>query len=876
MSMEDILATQEQLIDALDKLHINFKKDGAERKTPDYIRRRLETLEQYFVDFHNNHMILLSFNDHSHEYFAFNRYDQIKKKYNNIKTALQNYKSLENPELQPPTFQTPSISNEYQEKPPNNISNINKTEELMKKQTTNFKAFLRTVSNINLDLISEKWEFEDILKSLQIRWSVIDTLHWELENELSGTNAEYEEQFTNYEKHYYKLKTDINKKMYSLSHIEKSTPKVELPTFEGNYMQWVSFKDLFTETIHNNPSLSNAQKLQFLKSKVKGEPEKMIQHLQISSDNYLISWNILSHRYDNKRLIFTSHLNNLLNIPNLQYQSYQHIKQIHDITYESINAIENLGINVSSWDPFLVCILSQKLDTETYNDYMQSLKSPREIPVLKDFLQYLETKFMTLETSRKKHESYTKRAFHQPSNQHKHLRNYNNQSSFSKNYNNKFKQSYNNPNSTNQAISQRMYSSNITNEKRKQCPLCNSSEHRLYSCPTLLQMHPYERRKTVENMKLCLNCLHSHEGMKCFSRILCKQCNKHHNTLLHECFTSQNMTPEASRSRFHVPRSKPLRPQQENMNTLVSTPDQDLNTNSSEDIKQFEEIKRKIDLLKLSEPLGTKLSYHDIHHYFIIYVLIGILVVVAKITYWRQLRRRRTSAEPAGEAATSVAVPARPHPTPVTKDTECGLGEVTAWLEDSLLSLNCAKTNYLCFSKTSALEPIYKALGESLLFYCLTAWGGAAKSHFIEIERAQRALLKVAIKESFRYPTALLYERTMNFSRSSFPPLLKPDGSLAHSAKDKANVFALLFASNSRLDPTNAIPPSLTHCGSIMPQIAIKQKDVLKILRNLDITKASGPDGIPAIVLKTCAPELSPILTRLFRLSLKLGVVPKA
>ncbi|XP_045509323.1 uncharacterized protein LOC123704873 [Colias croceus] len=102
---------------------------------------------------------------------------------------------------------------------------------------------------------------------------------------------------------------------------------------------------------------------------------------------------------------------------------------------------------------------------------------------------------------------------------------------------------------------------------------------------------------------------------------------------------------------------------------------QDLNTNSSEDIKQFDEIKRKIDLLKLSEPLGTKLSYHDIHHYFIIYVLIGILVVVAIITYWRQLRRRRASAEPAVEAATNVAVPARPPPTPVTSDCVISVSE---------------------------------------------------------------------------------------------------------------------------------------------------------------------------------------------------------
>ncbi|CAG4938916.1 unnamed protein product [Colias eurytheme] len=95
-----------------------------------------------------------------------------------------------------------------------------------------------------------------------------------------------------------------------------------------------------------------------------------------------------------------------------------------------------------------------------------------------------------------------------------------------------------------------------------------------------------------------------------------------------------------------------------------------------------------------------------------------------------------------------------------------------------------------------------------------------------------------------------------NFSRSSLPPLLKPDGSLAHTAKEKADTFAILFAQNSRLDPTNTTPPSLPHCHSVMPSIRIRQKDVLNIMRGLDVNKASGPDGIPGIVLKMCAPEL--------------------
>lgn len=115
-----------------------------------------------------------------------------------------------------------------------------------------------------------------------------------------------------------------------------------------------------------------------------------------------------------------------------------------------------------------------------------------------------------------------------------------------------------------------------------------------------------------------------------------------------------------------------------------------------------------------------------------------------------------------------------------------------------------------------------------------------------------------------------------NFSRPSLPPLLKPDGSLAHAAVEKANLFATQFAEASRLDTSGETPPSLPRCEASMQEIRIQQKEVLKTLRGLDVNKASGPDGISAVVLKTCAPELSPVLTRLFSLSLKTGVVPKS
>lgn len=56
------------------------------------------------------------------------------------------------------------------------------------------------------------------------------------------------------------------------------------------------------------------------------------------------------------------------------------------------------------------------------------------------------------------------------------------------------------------------------------------------------------------------------------------------------------------------------------------------------------------------------------------------------------------------------------------------------------------------------LNEIYLALVQSVLVYCIPIWGGAAKSRFIHLERAQRALIKVMYFKRIRFPTELLYK----------------------------------------------------------------------------------------------------------------------
>ena len=44
---------------------------------------------------------------------------------------------------------------------------------------------------------------------------------------------------------------------------------------------------------------------------------------------------------------------------------------------------------------------------------------------------------------------------------------------------------------------------------------------------------------------------------------------------------------------------------------------------------------------------------------------------------------------------------------------------------------------------------------------------------------------------------------------------------------------------------------------------------IRKVVMNLDLSKASGPDCIPVVVLKNCEPKLSYILAELFNKCLK-------
>ena len=88
-------------------------------------------------------------------------------------------------------------------------------------------------------------------------------------------------------------------------------PRIQLPTFSGQYEEWPTYQDMFTSLVHKNTSISDVQKLHYLKSSVTGEAELILRHVQVTDSNYDQAWHMLKERYDNKRVIVFSVLKKL-------------------------------------------------------------------------------------------------------------------------------------------------------------------------------------------------------------------------------------------------------------------------------------------------------------------------------------------------------------------------------------------------------------------------------------------------------------------------------------------------------------------------------------------------------------------------------------
>lgn len=177
--MSTMLEAQNLLYDEISKLYISYKKDGAERKNhPEYFKRQYNKLEELWQEFQFNHDRLAMETSQTDPYFMEKMYEKTKETYLNIKKRIQaDYEQIIG------SGEKPGPSKIVEQPIPERQTvgqvrgTYSKLDENLRKQETNFRAFSRTITNIDIDSLTDKWEYEDALKAIESRWSVIDLLH---------------------------------------------------------------------------------------------------------------------------------------------------------------------------------------------------------------------------------------------------------------------------------------------------------------------------------------------------------------------------------------------------------------------------------------------------------------------------------------------------------------------------------------------------------------------------------------------------------------------------------------------------------------------------------------------------------------------------
>ncbi|OXA46198.1 Gag-Pol polyprotein [Folsomia candida] len=297
----------------------------------------------------------------------------------------------------------------------------------------------------------------------------------------------------------------------STTNSEIRLPILELPTFDGNLHEWVSFRDMFVTAVHDNTKLSKSQKFTYLKSQLKGEAARQLQSMIITDANYDIAWSQLSDRYQNDRELLFAIMRKFTNQPIVQSQSATAIRQLVDVSRECIRSLQVLKLPTDQWDAILLFLMMMKMDSSSKELWEQSLNDSA-IPTLKSFFDFLEQRARALAASGT---STT------PKNASKSNNNYHGDKS----------------------RTPRSLVHVTATKSSNSCKCCDEPSHPIYRCEKFIQFPVQQRCEVTRKHNFCYNCLtEGHQVSKCTSNKGCRTCGGRHHTMLHRPTPSDHST----------------------------------------------------------------------------------------------------------------------------------------------------------------------------------------------------------------------------------------------------------------------------------------------------------------------------------------------
>ena len=280
-------------------------------------------------------------------------------------------------------------------------------------------------------------------------------------------------------------------------------PKLAVPKFDSDIVNWRTFWEQFCVSIHDKSHLTDSEKLAYLRHSLKdGYTKNVIEGLSRSGDCYKEAIDSLKTRYDRPRLIHQTYVKKIIEAPSLKDGSGRELRRLHDTVWQHIRALKAMGHEPPG--PFVTSLIELKLDTTTMFEWQRYTQDSTDVPHYQKLLDFINLRAQACEASTtepkkvpRNEERSTKRV-------------------------------------TASTKSITLFTASTPEPNLSSCIVCKTERHPLYAC-TQFKSLPHDKKVSVlKSHNYCINCLRpGHFVRECKSLHKCKKCQMPHHTLLH-------------------------------------------------------------------------------------------------------------------------------------------------------------------------------------------------------------------------------------------------------------------------------------------------------------------------------------------------------
>ena len=296
---------------------------------------------------------------------------------------------------------------------------------------------------------------------------------------------------------------------HSSSAFVKSIPRLSLPTFRGDAREWPRWIGLFKALVHDQPSLTDSERMAHLQNAVDGPASQAIDGMLFNGALYQEALVTLQERFGREEDVTQAHLRSIFSATPPSLTDLPAMEKFYAIVNNTVTVLRNLGYDSDLKSSENLRRVAEKLPSELSRDWGKEVYRLRpERPSLETFSQWLKVQVGILsystvipavsdqrqpDTRPREGPAAMKSVF-----------------------------------ATGTAYSEQV-------ESRPACAVCKDA-HKLTDCPTFKAKTVEARMDVVSTERLCFSCLKKgHWSRKCRTARRCgiEDCRFQHHPLLH-------------------------------------------------------------------------------------------------------------------------------------------------------------------------------------------------------------------------------------------------------------------------------------------------------------------------------------------------------